>query len=121
MRGPPSLAIVVLAEDVRRDLAGLEIVAGALEADEIPAVHVDLDGGAVTEVVELMDLVRVGNEQRDLARLDQHRAVLFQGGVTLAVAVVDAPEARLLDGIAHDADHPPGAMIVRPHVRPRAP
>src|SRR5262245_61922462 len=52
-------AVVVLAEDVGRDLPGGEVVAAALEADEVAPVDVDLHGGTVAEVVELVDLVLV--------------------------------------------------------------
>src|SRR5262245_31331894 len=69
--GAPS-TVVVLAEDVGRDGAGREVVAAPLEADEVAPVDVDLDGRPVAEVVELMDLVLVGDEERHLAGLHQH-------------------------------------------------
>src|SRR5262249_43734436 len=96
-------AVVVLAEHVGRDLARLEIVTATLEAGELTPVHVDLHGGAVARIVELVDLVHIGNEQRDLARLDEHGPVLLEDGVIRSGPVVHAPEARLLDGVAHHA------------------
>src|SRR5688572_20627655 len=64
-------AVVVLAEHVGGDRPGGEVVATALEADQIAPVHVDLDRGPVAEVVELMDLVLVGDQQRHRARLHE--------------------------------------------------
>ena len=86
-----------------------------------PAVDVDLDGGPVAEVVQLMDLVHVGDQERHLARLDEDGAVLLERGVAVAVAIVDAAEAGLLDGVAHHADHAPGLMVVRADVLARPP
>src|SRR5688572_8755112 len=91
------LAVVELAAREPRHLARLEVVGAAVEADEVFAVDVDLDRRAVAEVVHLVDLVDVRNEERDVARLDQRRAVLLQHDVVVALAVVDPAEARLLD------------------------
>src|SRR6185295_4763839 len=86
----PASAVVVLAEHVGRDLPGGEVVTAALEADQVAPVHVDLDGGPVAEVVELMDLVLVGNQERHRARLHEDGAVLLERGVPVAGAIVHA-------------------------------
>src|SRR5262245_23239917 len=109
-------AVVVLAQDVGRDRAGFQIVAAALEADQVGAVHVDLDGGPIAEVVEGVDLVEVGDQQRHLARLHQDGPLALQDGGAFALTIVHAPEACLLDGVAHDADHSPGVVVVRSDV-----
>src|SRR5581483_4088193 len=116
-----ALAIVVFADGEGLDLAGFQVVLAAVEAHQLAAVDVDLDGGAVAEVVEAVDLVHLGDQERDLARLDQYRAVLLKGRVSLAVPVINTTEARLLDAVAHHADHAPGVMVVWPHIRARTP
>src|SRR5262245_53817939 len=117
MAGAPRSAVVVLAEHVRGDGAALEVVAAALESDQVAAVHVDLHGRAIAEVVELMDLVRVRNQERDLAGLHEDGAVLLERRAALAALIVHPAESRLLDGVTHHADHSPGVMIVRTDVR----
>ena len=94
------------------DGAGFQVVADALEAAQVVAVHVDFHGGTVGEVVHLVDFVDFGDEQADFAGFDHGGAVALQLGPVVAPAVVNAAEAGFGEGVVHDADHAPGAMVV---------
>ena len=61
----PASAVVVLAADEAPHLPRVEVVLAAFEANEVGTVHVHLDGGAVAEVVERVDVAGISGRSSD--------------------------------------------------------